>query len=208
VRSVGPVALASETRPQPPPAYVVAATDERPIGERERKLCAKASDPDWLYLGALLALDVGSIALDSSVLQVQGEPGIRLLGPAAVGLTWGATIGGGYLSLPKCSPDWVASPPIEGEARTSWPVAASLALLAGATAPLIVGLETGTGGVTVAWPIPERSARLVVAGVAGVTGALVPYLIPPKTWRAAKELWHIRAGADAHGAFFAYHLTF
>jgi hypothetical protein len=88
-------------------------------------------------------------------------------------------------------------------------------LLAGATAPLLVGIETGTGAVTTPWSTAERTGRLVTAGVAGAGGALLPYLIPPKTWRAAKELQKIRVGAVAStgsaapsGALVSYTLRF
>jgi hypothetical protein len=50
--------------------------------------------------------------------------------------------------------------------------------------------------------------RLILAGTGGALGALLPYLLPPKTWRAAKELEHLRAGADAHGAFVGYTIRF
>ena len=50
--------------------------------------------------------------------------------------------------------------------------------------------------------------RLVLAGTGGAIGALLPYLLPPKTWRAKKELEHIRAGATAHGGFVGYTLSF
>jgi hypothetical protein len=200
---------APPTRTGAPTApYVYAATDERPRGDVEAELCAKASQRDWLYIGGLVLLDVGSILLDANAIQLSAQTGVRLVGPGLVGLSWGATVGGGYLALPKCSPGFVGSAPPEGDVRQSWPLAISLALLAGATAPVLVGLETGTGPVTLPWSVTERSARLFVAGGAGFVGALVPYLLPPKTWRAAKELERIRAGADATGAYLTYTVRF
>ncbi len=194
--------------PTAPPAYVYAANDERPRGAGEEDLCASASHPDWLYLGGLFLLDVASVGVDANFFQTRGEPGVRLLGPGFVGLTWGATLGGGYLALPKCSPAFVSSAPPEGDTRKSWPLATALALLSGATAPILVGIETGTGAVTVPWSTEERSARLFVAGGSAFVGAFVPYLLPPKTWRAAKELERIRAGATQGGAFVSYTLLF
>lgn len=50
----------------------------------------------------------------------------------------------------------------------------------------------------------ERQARLIVAGVAGFGGALLPYLLPPKTWRAARKLEQLRIGADTAGFSVGY----
>jgi hypothetical protein len=194
--------------PPPPPAYVYAATDYRPRSARELELCEKASNVDWLYVGAGLLGAVATIALDTEVFQTESSPGVRLLGPSFIGLTWGFTIGGGYLALPKCSPSWVQSAPPEGNVRADWPAAAALTVLAAATAPVIVGVETGEGSVTLPWSTTERSLRLVLSGTTGALGALLPYLLPPKTWRAKKELEHLRAGATAQGAFVGYSMSF
>ena len=185
-----------------------AASDERPRGDVEVELCAKASHVDWPYLGVLVALDVVSIGADANFFQTQSSTGVRLLGPGFVGLTWGATVGGGYLAFPKCSPGFVSSAPPEGDVRQSWQLGAALALLAGVTAPPIVAIETGYGPVYVPWSTEERAARLITAGGAAFVGALVPYLLPPRTWRAAKELEHIRAGTTAGGGFVSYTLSF
>jgi hypothetical protein len=197
--------------PPPPPApapYVYAATDYRPRGAREIELCDRASGVDWLYLGGALLADAGTIALDELAFQTSGETAVRLVGPSLVGLSWGFTLGGGYLALPKCSPDYVQSAPPEGHVRADWPVAIAMTVLATATAPVIVGVETGQGSVTLPWSTTERSVRLVLAGAGGAIGALVPYLLPPRTWRARKELEGIRAGATAHGGFVGYTLSF
>jgi hypothetical protein len=58
------------------------------------------------------------------------------------------------------------------------------------------------------WSTFEREMHVVAAGVAGAAGALVPYLIPPRTWAAARELDRIRFGADGHGGFLSYSATF
>jgi hypothetical protein len=194
----------ADTPPSPPPShveapapYVYAATDERPRTPREKELCKTAGTFDWLYWGTTVALATGAVLLDQFVLQSAPNAAERLTGPALIGLTWGGVLGGGYLALPKCEPGLVRSPNPDGDAHPAWPAAIAIALLAGATAPLLVGIETGTGAVTTPWSTAERTGRLVTAGVAGAGGALLPYLIPPKTWRAAKELQKIRVGAVA-----------
>ena len=58
---VARAAVDSPPPPPPPPAYVYAATDERPRTPEEKKLCVKASEPDWLYLGASVVLTAGAI---------------------------------------------------------------------------------------------------------------------------------------------------
>lgn len=198
--------------PKDPPAYVYAPSDIYPVGDRERELCAKADHPDWIYLGGLLALDIGSIWLNSQLMDPAKHPeGIRLLGPAAVGFSWGATIGGGYLALPKCDPHWVSYAPREGDVRATWPLALTLALVGGMIGATITGVATTSASTTtdlLGWSTEERAARLWIAGGAGFIGALVPYLLPPKTWSAARELAHIRATADAHGAYFSYSVAF
>jgi hypothetical protein len=190
---------------------VYAATDERPRTPEEQKLCAKASAVDWLYLGSGILLTAGAIALDvyeRTTFLSPSQEGIRFLGPAGVGLTWGFTLGGGYLALPKCAPDYVNAPPPEGNVRTDWEIALMFAALAGLTAPIVVQVETGQDNG--AWTDTERIMRLVIASGTGIAGALLPYLLPPKTWRAAKELEHLRASptADGHGAFVSWAVRF
>jgi len=201
-------ALPPSSPPPSPAPYAYAATDYRPRGAREIELCERASSVDWLYVAGGFVATVAAVALDNQVFQTQSAEGVRLLGPSFIGLSWGFTVGGGYLALPKCSPDFVQAAPAEGNVRADWPAAVGITLLATITAPVVVGVETGQGGVTLPWSTSERSLRLVLAGAGGAVGALLPYLLPPKTWRAKKELEHLRAGATAHGGFVGYSMTF
>ena len=50
--------------------------------------------------------------------------------------------------------------------------------------------------------------HIVVAALAGFGGALIPYLLPPRTLSAARELDRIRFQADSHGAYAQYTLAF
>jgi hypothetical protein len=176
---------------------------------REARLCEAASSPDWLYLGGLVALDVGSIwafSADWMKYHVSNEVA-RLTGPAAIGLTWGATVGGAWLALPKCSKEWVPRPTPGGRVSDPWPLALSLALLAGATAPIVNGIAVGFS-LPVQWSTTERELHLVVAGVAGFGGALLPYLLPPKTWAAAREIERLQIAADGRGVLLGYRGSF
>lgn len=194
--------------PPPQPAYVYAPTDVAPKGQRETELCDRASHTDWLYLGTLVLLDAGGIAVEAqNSLQQSGTTALHFVGPLAVGLPWGATLGGGYLALPKCDPQWVSAPSREGDVRASWPLALAIALLAGASAPVIDSIVIG--GYPQQWSTLERSMHVMTAGVAGFTGALVPYLLSPRTWAAARELQHLRVeGTSGVGLQFAYALRF
>jgi hypothetical protein len=187
--------------------YVYAATDSRPRGDREIALCRKASHPDWIYWGIMLAADVGSVYLDLRTKNID-PVGVRYLGPVSLGLSWGFTVGGAYLASPQCSPDWVDAPPLEGDVRPKWPFALSMALLGGATAPLFLGIIELNGLQVQA--VGERSMRYIVAGGLGFGGALIPYLLPPKTWRAARELEKLRIGTtpEMQGAFVSYSARF
>jgi hypothetical protein len=183
-------------------SYAYAAGDIYPRGARERELCARASHPDWAYLGALAALDVIAFGFGSSEgHKYASSVLVRLTGPAMIGVAWGATIGGAWLALPKCSPEWIGDPPREGDIRETWPVALSLALLAGATAPIVNGIAIGSN-LPVEWTDFERAMHVVVAGIAGFGGALLPYVIPPRTVRAGRELERIRLGVDPRGGMF------
>jgi hypothetical protein len=192
----------------PPAGYVYAPGDIYPRGSREARLCDVASSPDWLYLGGLLVVDTGAIALGSSRgVKYSASIPVRMTGPALIGVSWGATVGGAWLALPKCSPQWVGEPPREGAIRADWPLALSIALLAGVTAPIVNAIAIGYN-LPVQWTTFEREMHLVAAGVAGFGGALLPYLLPPRTWAAAREIDRIRLGADGHGAFIEYGATF
>lgn len=182
--------------------YVYAPGDIYPRGPQEEKLCSAASRPDWAYLAGLVGLDAGAIALASvDALKNSTSLPARFVGPVAIGLTWGATVGGAWLALPKCSLEWVGETPREGAVRSTWPVAMSLALLAGATAPVINAIVAGYD-TSSPWSTFEREMHLVVAGLAGFGGALLPYVLPPRTWAAAQELERIRLGSDGHGTYF------
>jgi len=67
--------------------------------------------------------------------------------------------------------------------------------VAGATAPILNGVVVGT--LPMDWSNTERAMHVVTAGVAGFAGALLPYLLPPASWSASRELEKIRVGADA-----------
>jgi len=199
-----------DSLPPPPPAeHAYAPGDIYPVGQREKDLCASASRTDWLYLGGLLALDVGAIWVGSSgTIKFSNSVPLRFSGPAMIGLTWGATVGGAWLALPKCSPDWVGGAPREGDVHASWPLAVALAMLAGATAPIVNGIAIGFD-LPPAWSTVEREMHVVTAAVAGFGGALLPYLVPPRTWAAKLELDRIRVGADGRGgAYLRYAVTF
>jgi hypothetical protein len=201
-----------------PPAYAYAPGDIYPVGERERELCAKADHPDWLYLSGLFVLDVAGVFVNGALLasDANGNPktsssAVRQLGPAAIGFSWGATIGGGYLALPKCDPHWVSYAPREGDVRSPWPLALTLATIGGIFGASMTGVFTtlqASSADMQNWSTEERAGRLWIAGLSGFVGALVPYLIPPRTWSGARELARIRASADAHGAGLSYSLAF
>jgi hypothetical protein len=167
--------------------------------QREKDLCASAGRPDWPYLGTLLALDVVAIwAGSSAAIKFASDVPLRFSGPAMIGVTWGATIGGAWLALPKCSSGWVGETPREGDVRATWPLALAMAMLAGATAPIVNGIAIGYNLPT-DWTTLEREMHVVTAAVAGFGGALLPYLIPPRTWAASLELERVRVGADGRG---------
>ena len=192
--------------PTEPPAYRYAASDIRPRQAREIELCEKASGFDWQYTGTFLLGFLGSVYLNIGHLKHTQEPGIRLIGPGLVGFTWGGFLGGGYLSLPKCDPTWAPSVPPEGDVRASWPIATTIAILAGATAPVMD--FTFLGPVKQEWTVPERSARVFIGIGAGVIGSLFPYLLPPRTWTAKKEIERMRLQGIPGGAMLGWGTTF
>ncbi|MFO0674966.1 MAG: hypothetical protein U0169_00390 [Polyangiaceae bacterium] len=193
------------TSPAPGPRRL-AATDFYARSDEERKLCAKASTPDWAYLGVGALAFAGSIALDDQVLQNEEKPFVRTMGPGFIGLSWGFFLSSIYVATPKCSPTWLPSEPAEGDVRLHWPLALGIALASAATAPIVVGIETGPTPVT--WEVSERQSRMIVSGIAGFAGSLLPYVLPPKTWRAARELERIRIGADSAGVSLGFRGTF
>ncbi len=192
-----------------PAPYVYGPGDLSPREGRERVLCESASHTDWPYLLGLVVLDAGAIAVGSlDAIQGSSSLPVRFVGPVAIGATWGITVGGAWLALPKCSPEWVSSPPREGAVRATWPLALSLALLAGATAPVIDAIARGDDS-TSPYSTFEREMHVVAAGIAGFGGAFLPYLLPPRTWAAALELERIRVGPDGHGGWcFGYAARF
>ena len=135
-----------------------------------------------------------------------GSTAVRDIGPMLVGATWGLFMGSFYPSMPKCSPHFVNTAPPEGQVRTMWPVALAFAILAGATAPVIDYIAIGP--VPEGWSDAERVSRIVLAGAFAFGGALIPYLIPPKTVRAARELVNLRASISAQSSFVSYTFQF
>lgn len=189
-----------------PPAYTYAATDYRPRQAKEIELCERASTFDWQYTGAFFVGFGLSVYANIGYLKHETEPGVRLLGPALVGFTWGGFLGGGYLSLPKCDPMWAPSVPPEGDVRASWPIATAIAMLAGVSAPIMD--YTFLGPAKLEWSVPERSARIIVGAGMGVLGALFPYVLPPRTWAAKKEIERMRIQGIPGGAMLGWSTTF
>ena len=77
---------ATQPNEEPAPFYVYAPSDIRPRQTREAELCAKASRFDWVYTGGTVVGLLGSIYVNISILKQTEEPGVRLLGPKAIGL--------------------------------------------------------------------------------------------------------------------------
>jgi hypothetical protein len=201
--------------PSPPAITADAPGDIYPRSARERELCDSASRPDFIYLGGLLALDMASFwGGVQPFFKYSDSLPIRFLGPIIVGTSWGATVGGAWLALPKCSPEWVAETPREGQVRARWPLAIALATLAGITAPVVNAIALGNcsgaciNNLPANWTTFEREMHIVAAGFAGFGGALLPYLLPPRTLSAARELDRIRFEADGHGAYVQYVAAF
>jgi hypothetical protein len=196
--------------PQPPAAHFSAPTDIHPRTPEERELCERASRPDWIYLAGLLSLDVASILVHPTLKQNE-SPAIRTLGAGFIGFSWGATLGGGALTLPACDPNWVWSAPPEGDVRSGWPLTLALSLVATTTAPFIVGVVTGPLPGT--WTYTERSTRLYFAGGAALLGSLLPHIpvpiLSPVPFRAARELENLRfAPMEGGGAMGLYTTRF
>jgi hypothetical protein len=197
--------------PALPPApdqapYVYAASDIRPRQTREIELCERASHFDWQYTGGFALAFAGSVYLNINQFKESEHIGLRLMGPGLVGFTWGGFLSGGYLSLPKCDPMWAYGPPPEGNVRAVWPLATAIAVLSGVTSPIMDYLFLGP--VKLHWAVAERSARVFVAAGSGVLGALFPYVLPPRTWAAAREIERIRIEAMPGGVGLSYGATF
>ncbi len=81
-------------------------------------------------------------------------------------------------------------------------------MIRGSLAPVLVGVETGP--LPDNWPTSERATRVILAGVTGFAGALLPYwtVISPRTWRASRELAKLRAWGDSQGAYVGYGFRF
>jgi hypothetical protein len=193
----------------PPPVeapYVYAATDIRPRQSREIQLCETASHFDWEYTGAFAAAFATSIWLDTGPIKGADSAWVRLIGPALVGFSFGGFLSGGFLSLPKCDPLWAEGPPPEGNVRAIWPIATGIAVLSGVMGPIMD--YTFLGPVKLDWPVGERSLRIFVASGFGVLGSLFPYLVPPKTWAARKEIDRMRVEGTPGGALATYTVKF
>lgn len=204
-------ALDAPVTPPPPPRvddthYVFAASDIRPRTAKEIELCEAASHFDWQYTGSFALGFAASLYANISPLKNNGNVGMRLLGPALIGFTWGGFLSGGYLSLPKCDPLFTQGPPPEGNVRSPFPLAVAITLVAGVTAPM---MDYGfLGPVKLFWAVEERSARVFVAAGFGMLGAIFPYILPPRTWSARKQLDRLHVDGTAGGAAMTYTLRF
>ena len=178
-------AAALDALPPPPPAsFAYAPGDIYPRGDRERELCDQASHPDWWYLGGLTLLNAATITYGSfNQIQDNSSIVVRFTAPTVVGLAWGGAVGGLWLALPHCDPHFVGETPREGDVHENWPVALSLALLAGATAPMINGILVGNQPQD--WSDVERTAHVLTAGIAGFVGSLLPYVLQPRCCRGS-----------------------
>lgn len=190
--------------PQEEPAYVYAANDIRPRSAKEVELCEQASHFDWMYTGAFAISYVASVWLNIDYLKQIGPASVRMIGPVVQGFTWGGTLSGGYLSLPKCDPLWTQAPPVEGNVRARWPMATAIAVLSGVTAPILDYVWLGQ--VKVGWAVEERSARIFVGGAFGVIGSLFPYLVPPRTYSAMRQIERLHIDGYKDGAGLSYRM--
>lgn len=197
------------------PGY--AATDYRPRGVVEKDLCARASSPDYVYILGTAALTAGAVMFDTKIGKHSEKPFWRIASTGLIGVTMGSFIGGGYLSLPKCSPDFVPPVQPEGDTASRWPLAIALSVAAGVVSPFLVWVETGF--VPEEWSMSERGARIYVPALAGVAGALLPWIpaIAPKTYRNMLKLERLRlqgapvppgANTAATGAMLGYSFQF
>lgn len=194
--------------PSPPPLIATApipATSLTPLSAKEKELCDAASTPDYLYMGIGAVLAGGGFAAEYGLRK--GPAGVRLLAPAAQGVTWGFFMGSIFPSLSQCSDHWVPTPPREGSFSSRWPIALAIAGFAGITAPIGLGIATGYE-FPKEWSVTERQARLVISGLTAFGGALLPYVLPPRTWAARKELERLRFEASPQGFYLGWHARF
>lgn len=191
---------------QEPPPYVYAATDLRPRQPREVELCTRASSFDWQYTGAFAVAFGTSIWFNVKEFKESNSAAVRLAGPALVGFSTGGLLSGAYLSLPKCDPMWAEGPPPEGNVRSHIPLAIVISVVSTVMGPVFD--YSYLGPVKTQWPVFERSARIFVAGGTALLGSLFPYLLPPKTWAAKRQIERMRVEGTAGGAAVSYTLQF
>lgn len=187
-----PAAIAQPTHP-------FAATENYGRTERERALCERAAAPAWGYVALWANLFGASLAVGSAT-KYLSDAGVRMIGPGFIGLAWGGFMGSIWPAAPKCHPYFVGGAPPEGGGVSSVPIALLVATIAGSTAPIMVGVDTGSLPAT--WTTEERVGRLFLAGGVGFFSALLPYvpLLAPRTWRAALELEKLRLEPAPNGA--------
>ncbi len=182
------------TFPKGPPSHAYGPNDFRPATRREVELCRRADQFDWVYFAGIILLDVGAVTADTQFFRSREQPGVRLMGPSLAGLAWGMTISGTYLSLPKCDARWVEHASPEGQSRSRWPLAITLAGLASVTAPFFARIEQGP--IKEEWAVWERTMTVILPMGTAIVGAALPYVLPPRTYAAARELEKIRLDLD------------
>lgn len=188
------------------PPYVYAANDIRPRQTKEIELCERASHFAWEYTGAFALGVATSVYLNIGILKHESPTAVRMIGPGLVGFTWGGFLMGGFLSLPKCDPLWAQGSPPEGNIRSLWPIIATIAGTAAASAPFMDYIFLGP--VKPQWEVWERSMRVFVAGGSALLGTVFPFILPPRTWAARKEIDRIRVEGQPAGATVTYTLRF
>jgi len=190
-----------------PPTHGLAATELYGRTARETELCERASSPAWGYVLLWGNFVAASLALGAAT-KYASDPAVRSVAPGFIGLSWGGLVGSAYAAMPKCHPYYAGGAPPEGNVKTSVPVVIALTLLAGATAPIMVGIDTGP--IPTPWKTEERVTRLFLAGGFGLLGALLPYVpfLSPRTLRAARELERLRVEPAQNGAIVRFSMRF
>jgi hypothetical protein len=174
-------------------------------GEHERKLCEKAAKVDWLYLSVTGLTTVGAVWLNGETKFAPSVP-VRFAGPAAIGLSVGWLVGSLPLALPQCSETGMRFGGREGDVRSSFFLGASLALAGAALASVTMAVATGQQPQE--WGTIERAGRVATTAAVAFGGALMPYLLPPKPWRAAQELRKLRFESGNNSALIGYTTSF